>query len=73
MVNINIADLNVKKLKEARNKLYKGRIDGIKADLKSGKYKPGEKPSSANGPSDPTYKEILEFAEDGYNNSQQYR
>ena len=74
-------NLDVSKLREARQALYQGRIDGLKAGIAlfktnpnaKGALDPNGKPPNANKASDPTYKQILQFAEDGYNNSQQYR
>jgi hypothetical protein len=78
-VKIDLKNLDVAKLRQARQDLYTGRIDGLKAGIAKFNqdptkgFDPNGKPASANGPNDPTYAEILEFAEDGYNNSQQYR
>ena len=74
---IDLKNLDVAKLKAARQELYKKRIDGLKngiALFKSnpkakGAFDPNAKPKN----STKTYAEILEFAEDGYNNSQKYR
>ena len=76
-VKIDLKNLDVAKLRQARQELYTGRIDGLRAgialynsDPSAGKgFNPNAKPKG----STKTYAEILEFAEDGYNNSQQYR